>query len=80
MLEINDRFNLDITLKDEGDQELVICSLENGREMQLTPHQARILATNLIAAANRAEVRRNLTHEGNLSRKVTVAPPATGVT
>jgi hypothetical protein len=75
MLEINHRFNLDITLKDEGDRELVICSLENGDQIKLTLDQARVLACKLIMEVSRAEVRRNLKHEDNISRKVAVAAP-----
>lgn len=75
MLEINHRFNLDITLKDEGDRELVVCSLENGDQIQLTLNQARVLACKLIMEVSRAEVRRNLKHEDNISRKAAVAAP-----
>jgi hypothetical protein len=73
MIEINNGFKLDIVLKDEGDQQLVVCSLENGSQVYLTPHQARSLANQLISVVNRAEVRRNLKHDDKLSRKAVVA-------
>jgi hypothetical protein len=79
MQEINEGFNLDITLKDEDEQKLVVCSLENGGQLHLTLHQARILAIKLITAVGRAEVKHNLKHEDNLSRKAAITPPATGV-
>ncbi|HYP67746.1 MAG TPA: hypothetical protein VEP67_05770 [Thiobacillaceae bacterium] len=62
MLKISNELNLDITLKEDGDQELVVCSLEDGGQMQLTLHQARILACKLIMEVSRAEVRNNLKH------------------
>lgn len=78
MIQIDDRFDLEILIKDEGDQQLVVCFLKDGGQWRLTPHQARILAGKLIAAVNQAEVRYNLKHEGNLSRNAVVARPATG--
>jgi hypothetical protein len=36
--------------------------------LNLTPHQARVLATELIMAVNRAEVRNNLKHNQNMVR------------
>ena len=74
---INDRPSLEITLKDEGDGERVVCSLENGHEIQLTLDQARMLATDLIVAVNRAEVRHNLKRQDKLSRSGAVAASAT---
>ncbi|MGA7948661.1 MAG: hypothetical protein WCA45_00680 [Thiobacillaceae bacterium] len=73
---INDRPGLGIALKDEGDGERVVCFLENGREIHLTLVQARMLATDLIGAVNRAEVRHNLKREDNLSRSGAATPSA----
>lgn len=61
---------LKITLEqDEGGRNKVVFCLANGSEMKLSPQQARLLATELIVAVNRAEVRRSLTRSPNLSRK-----------
>jgi hypothetical protein len=38
-------------------------------ELSLTPHQARVLATELIMAVNRAEVRNNLRTSQSHARK-----------
>jgi len=46
----------------------------HGCELNLTPHQARVLATELIMAVNRAEVRGNLKHSQN--NMVRGTPPA----
>ena len=43
-------------------------SQAQGCELNLTPHQARVLATELIMAVNRAEVRNNLKHSQNMVR------------
>ena len=49
---------------------IVSCSLfrHQGCALNLTPHQARVLATELIMAVNRAEVRNNLKHSQNMVR------------
>jgi hypothetical protein len=78
MLKVNDGFNLNITLKDEVEHDLVVISLENGCQMQLSPHQARILATRLIMAASRAEVRHNLKDKDHFSRKAALVPAEQG--
>lgn len=66
--------NVAITLEeDEGGKDQVVFSLNDDRQMKLTPHQARVLATELIMAVNRAEVRGNLKRSHNFSRKAEVA-------
>ena len=40
----------------------------HGCAIDLTPHQARVLATELIMAVNRAEVRNNLKNNQNMVR------------
>jgi hypothetical protein len=61
MMQMSNGNTVDITLEeDEGGQELVVFSLDRRSLMRLTPYQARVLATELIMAVNRAEVRGNL--------------------
>ena len=72
-------FNVDVALKDVGGRELVVCSLKNVGQWHLTSDEARIVAIKLIAVVNRADVRRNLKHNDERSRKATVADPATRV-
>jgi hypothetical protein len=61
MMEMNNGNTVDITLEeDEAGQELVVFSLDHRSLLRLTPYQARVLATELIMAVNRAEVRGNL--------------------
>ena len=49
--------------------ELVVCNM-GVRQIKLSPHQARTLASKLILAVNRAEVRINLKQSHKLSRKL----------
>ena len=79
MARIGKGFNVDVALKDVGGQELVVCSLTNVGQWQLTSDEARIVAIKLIAVVNRAEVRRNLKHNCKLSREAAVADPATRI-
>ncbi len=76
MIELEPGKTLDINLKEDGQgRDRVIVALKaEGCELQLTPHQARVLATELIMAVNRAEVRSNLKHSHNMVRS---AQPAT---
>ena len=61
---------LKITLEEfDGGKNNVVFRLGDGSEMKLSPQQARLLATELIVAVNRAEVRRSLTRSPNLARK-----------
>ena len=64
MIELNQGDALSITLQaDEQGRDSVVLALQaQGCELSLTPHQARVLATELIMAVNRAEVRNNLKH------------------
>lgn len=61
---------LDIALReDDNGRDQVTLSLGTRQcEIGLTPHQARQLATELIMAVNRAEVRNNLRRSQNLVR------------
>lgn len=62
---------LDIALREdsEGRDQVTLAFGTRECELKLTPHQARQLATELIMAVNRAEVRNNLKKSQNLTRK-----------
>lgn len=58
-------------VEDNGGKDRVAFTLSNGEcDLKLSPHQARVLATELIMAVNRAEVRGNLRRSQNLARSV----------
>lgn len=67
MIELEPGNTLDISLKEDGQgRDRVEVALQSqGCSLNLTPHQARVLATELIMAVNRAEVRSNLKHNHN---------------
>jgi hypothetical protein len=70
MIELNQGGSLDVTLKEDvqGRDSVIMALASQGCELSLTPHQARVLATELIMAVNRAEVRNNLKHSQNMVR------------
>lgn len=70
MIELEPGNTLDISLKEDGQgrDRVVLAMQEQGCALHLTPHQARVLATELIMAVNRAEVRNNLKHSQNMVR------------
>lgn len=69
MIEIEAGAVLDINLKeDDHGRDRVELALQGSCTLNLTPHQARVLATELIMAVNRAEVRNNLKHSQNMVR------------
>ena len=70
MIELEPGNALDIALKEDvhGRDRVVVTLEAHGCELNLTPHQARVLATELIMAVNRAEVRGNLKHSQNMVR------------
>ncbi len=70
MIELSPGNALDISLKEDAQgRDLVEVTLQpHGCMLSLTPHQARVLATELIMAVNRAEVRSNLKHSHNMVR------------
>ncbi len=70
MIELEPGNALDINLKEDGQgRDRVVLSMQaHGCTLNLTPHQARVLATELIMAVNRAEVRNNLKHNQNMVR------------
>ena len=72
MIELEPGNALEISLKEDAQgRDRVEISLQSpGCSLLLTPHQARVLATELIMAVNRAEVRSNLKHGQNVVRAV----------
>ncbi|HSO44107.1 MAG TPA: hypothetical protein VLQ47_01120 [Rhodoferax sp.] len=70
MIDLNQGGTLDVTLKEDtkGQDNVILAMAAQGCELSLTPHQARVLATELIMAVNRAEVRTNLKHSQNMVR------------
>lgn len=72
MIELEPGNALEISLKEDAQgRDRVEISLQSpGCSLHLTPHQARVLATELIMAVNRAEVRSNLKHSQNTVRAV----------
>lgn len=69
MIETENGGSLDISLhEDSHGRDRVVLVLGQGCTLDLSPHQARVLATELIMAVNRAEVRGNLKHRHNVVR------------
>lgn len=70
MIEVEGGKVLEVSLKEDasGRDRVAITLQANGCAIDLTPHQARVLATELIMAVNRAEVRSNLKHSQNVTR------------
>lgn len=69
MIEMANGSSLEINLKEDGHgRDRVMLTLGQGCTLDLSPHQARVLATELIMAVNRAEVRSNLKHNHNVTR------------
>jgi hypothetical protein len=67
MIELEPGNTLEINLKEDaqGRDRVVLALQSHGCTLDLTPHQARVLATELIMAVNRAEVRSNLKRSSN---------------
>ena len=70
MIELEPGNTLNISLKEDaqGRDRVEITLQSPGCSLNLTPHQARVLATELIMTVNRAEVRSNLKHSQNMMR------------
>ncbi|MFP5408758.1 MAG: hypothetical protein ACLGGY_05700 [Gammaproteobacteria bacterium] len=70
MIELEPGSTLDISLKEDsqGRDRVEVSLVAQDCRLTLTPHQARVLATELIMAVNRAEVRSNLKHSQNVVR------------
>ncbi|MDP2112336.1 MAG: hypothetical protein Q8N48_08295 [Thiobacillus sp.] len=72
MIELEPGNTLEINLKEDaqGRDRVEVALHAIGYSLNLTPHQARVLATELIMAVNRAEVRGNLKHSQNHSQNM----------
>lgn len=70
MIEVGGGKVLEVSLKEDanGGDRVAVTLRANGCAIELSPHQARVLATELIMAVNRAEVRNNLNHSRNVTR------------
>ena len=65
MIELKAGKSLEVNLKEDAQGRDQVVLETHGCAVDLTPHQARVLATELIMAVNRAEVRSNLKHSQN---------------
>jgi hypothetical protein len=67
MIELESGNTLELNLKEDaqGHDCVVLAVPALGCSLDLTPHQARVLATELIMAVNRADVRSNLKQSQN---------------
>lgn len=69
MIEFGENGAIDIQLEsDVNGRDCVAVKILDQSALMLSSHQARILATELIMAANRAEVRENLRRNENMVR------------
>ena len=70
MMELEPGNTLEISLKEDaqGRDRVEVTLHAIGYSRNLPPHQARVLASELIMAVNRAEVRGNLKHSQNVAR------------
>ena len=65
MIELKAGKSLEVNLTEDAEGRDRVVLETHGCTVDLTPHQARVLATELIMAVNRAEVRSNLKHSQN---------------
>ena len=81
MIELEPGNMLEINLKEDsqGRDRVMLALQAQGCVLDLTPHQARVLATELIMAVNRAEVRSNLKHSQNMVRGTQLAEQKRGL-
>jgi hypothetical protein len=81
MIELEAGKALEVHLKEDaqGRGRVVVMLQAHGCTIDLTPHQARVLATELIMAVNRAEVRNNLKHSQNVVRGTQPSVPKRGL-
>jgi len=81
MIELEQGGKLEINLNEDaqGRERVVVAMQSRDCELTLTPHQARVLATELIMAVNRAEVRNNLKKSHNMVRSSGKAEPKRGL-
>jgi hypothetical protein len=69
-MELDNGMVVSISLVEDmnGKDRVAFALSSGGCDLSLSPHQARVLATELIMAVNRAEVRGNLRRSQNLAR------------
>src|SRR4030065_1439750 len=81
MIELEPGNTLEIRRKEDAQcRDCVEVALQAQRcSLNLPPHQARVLATELIMAVNRAEVRSNLKHNQSVARGVQPAEQRRGL-
>jgi hypothetical protein len=81
MIELEAGKALEVHLKEDaqGRGRVVVMLQAHGCTIDLTPQQARVLATELIMAVNRAEVRNNLKHSQNVVRGTQPSVPKRGL-
>jgi hypothetical protein len=81
MIELESGKALDISLKEDaqGRDRVVLSFQTHEQALSLSPHQARVLATELIMAVNRAEVRNNLKHSHSMVREKQPTEPKRGL-
>lgn len=68
MIQLDTGDSLNINLKEDAQGRDRVELMLQECALTLTPHQARVLATELIMAVNRAEVRNNLKNSQNMVR------------
>jgi hypothetical protein len=70
MIELEHGDTLEVNLSEDaqGRERIRVALQTRDCHLELSPHQARVLATELIMAVNRAEVRNNLKRSHNLVR------------
>ena len=71
MIELEPGKVLEISLKEDaqGRDRVMLTLAAQVNALSLSPHQARVLATELIMAVNRAEVRNNLKNSHSMVRE-----------
>jgi len=80
MIELEAGKTLEVNLREDarGRDRVVVALQAYGCAIDLTPHQARVLATELIMAVNRAEVRSNLKSGPHMARGARPGLPERG--
>jgi len=80
MIELESGAALDIALKEDAQgRDRVELAVQAQCTLSLTPHQARVLATELIMAVNRAEVRNSLKSGQSMVRSAQGGEPRRGL-
>ena len=60
---------LDLSIReDQAGHDLIVCHLQNGTQVHMKPHEARIVATRLIHLVSQAEIRSMLSRKDRFAR------------